>query len=59
MTANFSAGIARKPAGARCGSAKAGNGHPNYAVSADTATRSVALVLGINAPADDPCCYTH
>jgi len=31
------------------GSTKAGDGHPNYAVSANTATRSEALVLEINA----------
>src|SRR6516164_9118053 len=42
---------------ARCGKATAGNTHPDHAVGADSAIRLVALVLGINAATDDPCCY--
>ena len=40
---------APESAGARCGEAAAGNVHPNHAISADTAARLIALVLGINA----------
>jgi hypothetical protein len=49
----------RQPARARCGSTIAGDGYPNYAVLADTATRSVALVLGINTATDNPYGYTN
>jgi len=49
----------RQPAGARCGKPTTGNTHPDHANGADSAIRLVALVLGINAAADDPCCYPH
>jgi hypothetical protein len=49
----------RQPAGARCRSTKAGNGHSDHAISADIANRLVALVLEINVAADDPRCYAH
>ena len=49
----------RQPAGARCGKATAGNTHPDDAISAHSAIRLVALVLGIHAATDDPYGYTN
>src|SRR5215472_12016459 len=36
-----------------------GNARPDHAISADSATRLIALVLGIHAATDDPYGYTN